>query len=128
MCPSISLTQLQAIEWPGLFADCAAIHVDNVRNCGEKYNPHAKLFVAYGLLVSGAQYLMGAQVRAQVRDALLNALDTSVDVLMLPTAGFQVNLIAEDSPGLSIVSTDFSVYTPIFQFHRPAGHSGAVRL
>ena len=114
--PSISLTQLQAIEWPGLFADCAAIHVDNVRNCGEKYNPHAKLFVAYGLLVSGAQYLMGAQVRAQVRDALLNALDTSVDVLMLPTAGFQVNPIAEDSPGLSIVSTDFSVYTPIFNF------------
>ena len=74
--PSITLTQLQAIEWPGLFAECAAIHVDNVRNCGEQYNPHAKLFVAYGLLVSGAQYLMGAQVRAQVRDDLLKALDT----------------------------------------------------
>lgn len=114
--PSITLAQLQAIEWPGLFSECAAIHVDNVRNCGEKYNPHAKLFVAYGLLVSGAQYLMGAQVRAQVRDDLLNALNTSVDVLMLPTAGFQVNRIAEDSPGLSIVSTDFSVYTPIFNF------------
>ena len=25
--PSITLSQLQAIEWPGLFADCAAIHV-----------------------------------------------------------------------------------------------------
>ena len=28
--PSISLTQMQAIEWPGLFADCATIHVNNV--------------------------------------------------------------------------------------------------
>ncbi len=114
--PSITMTQLQAIEWPGLFADCAAIHVDNVRNCGDKYNPHAKLFVAYGLLVSAAQYLMGAQVRAQVRDDLLNTLDTTVDVLILPTAGAQVNRIAEESPGLSIVSRDFSVYTPIFNF------------
>ena len=114
--PSITLTQLQAIEWPGLFAECATIHVDNIRNCGDKYNPHAKLFAAYGLLVSGTQYLMGAQVRAQVRDDLLNALDKRVDVLMLPTAGFQINPIADESPGLSIVSADFSVYTPIFNF------------
>ena len=86
------------------------------RNCGDKYNPHAKLFAAYGLLVSGTQYLMGAQVRAQVRDDLLNALDNNVDVFMLPTSGFQINPIADESPGLSIVSSDFSVYTPIFNF------------
>ena len=114
--PSISLTQMQAIEWPGLFADCAAIHVNNVRNAGDKYNPHAKLYVAYGLLVSGAQYLMGAQARAQVRDDLIGALETDVDVLMLPTSGFQVNTIQETSPGPSIVSKSFSVYTPIFNF------------
>ena len=114
--PSITLTQMQAIEWPGLFADCATIHVNNVRNCGDKYNPHAKLFVAYGLLVSGAQYLMGAQARAQVRDDLLTALETDVDVLMLPTSGFQINTIQDKSPGLSIVSKAFSVYTPIFNF------------
>jgi aspartyl-tRNA(Asn)/glutamyl-tRNA(Gln) amidotransferase subunit A len=114
--PSITLTQMQAIEWPGLFADCATIHVNNVRNSGDKYNPHAKLFVAYGLLVSGAQYLMGAQARAQVRDDLLKALETDVDVLMLPTSGFQINTIQDKSPGLSIVSKAFSVYTPIFNF------------
>lgn len=114
--PSISLTQMQAIEWPGLFADCATIHVNNVRHAGDKYNPHAKLYVAYGLLVSGAQYLMGAQARAQVRDDLIGALDTEVDVLMLPTSGFQVNTIQDSSPGPSIVSRSFSVYTPIFNF------------
>lgn len=114
--PSISLMQMQAIEWPGLFADCATIHVNNVRQAGDKYNPHAKLFVAYGLLVSGAQYLMGAQARAQVRDDLLKALTTDVDVLMLPTSGFQINTIQDKSPGLSIVSKAFSVYTPIFNF------------
>ena len=114
--PSISLTQMQAIEWPGLFADCATIHVNNVRHTGDKYNPHAKLFVAYGLLVSGAQYLMGAQARAQVRDDLIGALETEVDVLMLPTSGFQINTIQDSSPGPSIVSRSFSVYTPIFNF------------
>lgn len=114
--PSISLTQMQAIEWPGLFADCATIHVNNVRHAGDKYNPHAKLYVAYGLLVSGAQYLMGTQARAQVRDDLINALETEVDVLMLPTSGFQVNTIQDSSPGPSIVSRSFSVYTPIFNF------------
>ena len=114
--PSISLTQMQAIEWPGLFADCATIHVNNVRHAGDKYNPHAKLFVAYGLLVSGAQYLMGAQARAQVRDDLIGALETEVDVLMLPTSGFQINTIQDRSPGPSIVSKSFSVYTPIFNF------------
>ena len=114
--PSISLTQMQAIEWPGLFADCATIHVNNVRHAGDKYNPHAKLYVAYGLLVSGAQYLMGAQARAQVRDDLIGALETEVDVLMLPTSGFQINTIQDSSPGPSIVSKSFSVYTPIFNF------------
>lgn len=114
--PSINLDQLQAIEWPGLFAECAAIHLDNVRNRGNDYNPHAKLFAAYGLLVSGAHYLMVQRARAQVRDDLLKALTTTVDVLMLPTAGFQINRVADESPGLSIVAASFSVYTPIFNF------------
>jgi len=114
--PSITLDELQAIEWPGLFAECAAIHIDNVRNRGNDYNPHAKLFAAYGLLVSGAHYLMVQRARAQVRDDLLKALATTADVLMLPTAGFQINRIADESPGLSIVAANFSVYTPIFNF------------
>jgi aspartyl-tRNA(Asn)/glutamyl-tRNA(Gln) amidotransferase subunit A len=114
--PSITLAQQQAIEWPALFAETAAIHVDNVRNRGNEYNPHAKLFVAFGLLVSGACYLMAARVRAQVRDELLSALDTTCDVLMLPTSGTAVPRIAEDSPGLSIVAENFAIYTPIFNF------------
>ena len=35
---------------------------------------------------------------------------------MLPTSGFQVNTIQDSSPGPSIVSRSFSVYTPIFNF------------
>jgi len=65
---SVSLTEAQAIAWPAIFAETAAVHVDNVRNRGNDYNPHAKLYVAFGLLVSGACYLMASRVRAQVRD------------------------------------------------------------
>jgi aspartyl-tRNA(Asn)/glutamyl-tRNA(Gln) amidotransferase subunit A len=114
--PSITLAQAQAIEWPALFAETAAIHVDNVRHRGDDYNPHAKLFVAYGLLVSGACYLMSSRVRAQVRDDLITALEKRADVLMLPTAGIQVPRVLEDSPGLGIVSENFAIYTPIFNF------------
>jgi aspartyl-tRNA(Asn)/glutamyl-tRNA(Gln) amidotransferase subunit A len=114
--PSITLAQQQAIIWPPLFADTAAIHVDNIRNRGNEYNPHAKLYVAFGLLVNGACYLMAARVRSQVRDDLLKALDTTCDVLMLPTSGTPVPRIPEDSPGLSIVAEDFAIYTPIFNF------------
>ena len=114
--PSITLAQQQAIEWPALFAETAAIHVDNVRNRGNEYNPHAKLYVAFGLLVSSVCYLMSARVRAQVRDELISALETTCDVLMLPTSGTPVPRIPEDSPGLSIVAEDFAIYTPIFNF------------
>lgn len=114
--PSITLDQLLAIEWPTLFSECSAIHVDNVRNCGENYNPHTKLLVAYGLLVSGAQYLMGARARAQVRNELLQVLDTDADLLMLPTAGVQVPPIPETSPGIDLVTEGLSIYTPIFNF------------
>ena len=114
--PSITLAQAQEIEWPALFAETAAIHVDNVRHRGDDYNPHAKLFVAYGLLVSGACYLMSSRVRAQVRDDLITALETRADVLMWPTAGIQVPRVLEDSPGLGIVSENFAIYTPIFNF------------
>jgi aspartyl-tRNA(Asn)/glutamyl-tRNA(Gln) amidotransferase subunit A len=114
--PSISLDELLAIEWPTLFAECASIHVDNVRNRGDSYNPHTKLLVAYGLLVSGAQYLMGTRARAQVRNELLQLLTTEVDVLMLPTAGVQVGPIPEESPGIGLVTEGLSIYTPIFNF------------
>jgi len=117
--PSITLTQMQAIEWPALFAETAAIDVDNVRNHGAEYNPHAKLFVAYGLLISSACYLMAQRARAQVRDALLACLARDVEVLMLPTVGFPVSPVLDDSPGLSIVAEDFSVYTAIFNFTGP---------
>ncbi|MBV8451417.1 MAG: hypothetical protein JOZ29_03990 [Deltaproteobacteria bacterium] len=114
--PSITLEQAQAIEWPALFAETAAIHVDNVRNRGSEYNPHAKLYVALGLLVSGACYLTASRVRAQVRDDLIRALETTADVLMLPTSGAAVPLVPEASPGLSIISENFAIYTPIFNF------------
>jgi aspartyl-tRNA(Asn)/glutamyl-tRNA(Gln) amidotransferase subunit A len=114
--PSVTLQQAQAIEWPALFAETAAIHVDNVRNRGNEYNPHAKLYVAFGLLVSGACYLNAARVRAQVRDDLIGALETRVDVLMLPTSGSGVPRVPEASPGLNIISENFAIYTPIFNF------------
>jgi len=114
--PSITLAQAQAVTWPAIFAETAAVHVDNVRNRGDEYNPHAKLYVAFGLLVSGACYLLASRVRAQVRDALLRELENRVDVLMLPTSGTQVPRVLEDSPGLSIISEDFPIYTPIFNF------------
>jgi aspartyl-tRNA(Asn)/glutamyl-tRNA(Gln) amidotransferase subunit A len=114
--PSITLAEQQAIEWPALFAETAAIHVDNIRNRGNEYNSHAKLYVALGLLVNGPCYLMAARVRAQVLDELLNALDTTCDVLMLPTSGTAVPRVLDDSPGLSIVAEDFAIYTPIFNF------------
>jgi aspartyl-tRNA(Asn)/glutamyl-tRNA(Gln) amidotransferase subunit A len=114
--PSITLAQAQAVAWPAIFAETAAVHVDNVRNRGNEYNPHAKLYVAFGLLVSGACYLLASRVRAQVRDELLRELETRVDVLMLPTSGTQVPRVPEDSPGLSIISEDFPIYTPIFNF------------
>jgi aspartyl-tRNA(Asn)/glutamyl-tRNA(Gln) amidotransferase subunit A len=72
--------------------------------------------VAYGLLISSGCYLLAQRVRAQVRDDLLKLLDTELDVLMLPTAGFPVSPVLAESPGLSIVEADFSVYTPIFNF------------
>jgi aspartyl-tRNA(Asn)/glutamyl-tRNA(Gln) amidotransferase subunit A len=97
--PSITLTQMQAIEWPALFAETAAIHVDNIRHHGADYNPHAKLFVAYGLLISGACYLMAQRARAQVRDELLKAFTRNIDVLILPTVGFPVSPVLEESPG-----------------------------
>ena len=56
------------------------------------------------------------RVRAQVRDELLSALESTCDVLMLPTSGSPVPRIAEDSPGLSIIADDFAIYTPIFNF------------
>jgi aspartyl-tRNA(Asn)/glutamyl-tRNA(Gln) amidotransferase subunit A len=114
--PSITLAQQQAIEWPAVFAETAAIHVDNVRHRGDEYNPHAKLFVAFGLLVGSACYLMSSRVRAQVLDELVSALDSTCDVLMLPTSGTPVPRIANDSPGLSIIADDFAIYTPIFNF------------
>ncbi len=114
--PSITLTQMQAIEWPALFAECAAIHVDNVRHRGADYNPHAKLFVAYGLLVSSGCYLLTARARAQVRDDLLDVMGKGIDALMLPTVGFPTGRVLEDSPGLSIVAEEFSIYTAIFNF------------
>jgi Asp-tRNA(Asn)/Glu-tRNA(Gln) amidotransferase A subunit family amidase len=35
---------------------------------------------------------------------------------MLPTSGTQVPRVPEDSPGLSIISEEFPIYTPIFNF------------
>src|SRR5260370_32932492 len=103
-------------SWPAIVAEPAAVHVDTVRNRVSDYNLHAKLYVAFGLLVSGACYLMASRVRAQVRDDLLKTLESTVDVLMLPTSGTQVPRVPADSPGLNIVGEDFAIYPPLFNF------------
>ncbi len=66
-------------------------------------------FVAYGLLVSGACYLMSSRARAQVRDDLVNALETRVDVLMYRIGEFR-DLHAD------------------FQLYRITGNPSALRL
>ena len=115
--PSIGLPELEAIEWPTLWGDAAAIHLRNVRNHGEDFNPNTRQFIQWGLLISSAQYLLAQRCRAQVRDDLISALTTDCDVLMLPTAGFQgPPPVPEESPGLNFIGSAFEIYTPIFNF------------
>ena len=87
--PSIGISELEAIEWPTLWSEAAAIHVRNIRNRGDQYNPNTRQFIQWGLLVSNAYYMLASRCRAQVRDDLNAALTRDCDVLMLPTAGFQ---------------------------------------
>lgn len=114
--PLITITQLLAIHMPLLFADCAEIHIDNIRHRGNDYNPDSKLYVAYGLLVSSGYYLKATRLRRQVRDDLIEALKSQVNVVMLPTAGFQVPLVPKQSSGLGFVAGVSPFYTPIFNF------------
>jgi aspartyl-tRNA(Asn)/glutamyl-tRNA(Gln) amidotransferase subunit A len=114
--PSITIAQMGAIEWPSLFADCAEIHVENMRHRGDDYTPQAKLSVAYGLLVSSVYYLKASRLRRQVRDDLMKALRNDADVLMLPTVGFQIGLVPEESAGLGSLAGELQVYTPMFNF------------
>ena len=113
--PSLSLTQMQAMEWPTLYSENAAIHFQNTRGPrGKDYNPHAWQFIQYGLLVSAAYYHSAQRARAQVRDSLLRSMKATCDVLLLPTVGFQVPAIMDESPGLSFLAGAFSVYTALF--------------
>ena len=113
--PSLTLTQMQALEWPTLFSEAAAIHFKNTRGPrGKDYNHHACQFIQYGLLVSAAYYHSAQRGRAQVRDSLLKALRTKCDVLLLPTVGFTVPPIVDESAGLSELAGDFTLYTALF--------------
>ena len=113
--PGLTVRQMQAIEWPTLFSEAASIHIRNQRGPRvEEYNPHTWQFLQYGLLVSAGYYHNAQRARAQVRDSFLKSLNEKVDVLMTPTVGFPVPLILDESPGLSIVAGDFTVYTAIF--------------
>ena len=80
------------------------------------YYPSTKLFVAYGLLVSSTYYVKAARLRAQVRDDLIEVLESDVDVLMLPTIGFQVGPVPEKSIGLTIIKESSRAYTALFNF------------
>ena len=113
--PCVSLAELDAIHWPTLWADAAAIHLRNVRNRGHEFNPNTRQFIQWGMLISSTYYLLASRCRAQVRDGLLKTLTTDCDVLMLPTAGFQgPPPVAEESPGLNFIGSAFEIYTPIF--------------
>ncbi len=112
--PSITLTQLQAVQWPIAFAEQAAIHQANVRRRGQDYSPHLRQFVQYGTLIPAAYYLSANRVRAQVLADQVRMLTEDVDVLALPTTGFQINKVFDRSPGLSLLSAVFSLYTPLF--------------
>ena len=114
----ITLDEMEAIEWPILWADAAAIHLRNVRNRGADYNIHAKQFLQWGMLVGSTYYLLANRVRAQVRDDLLEALTKKVDVLMLPTSGFQNPPPVAEGPslGLSFIGGSFPLYASIFNF------------
>ncbi|WP_419553408.1 amidase [Candidatus Poriferisodalis sp.] len=114
---SIGLAELEAIQWPTLWADAAAIHLRNVRNRGHEFNPNTRQFLQWGMLVSSTYYLLASRCRAQVRDDLCAALTSQCDVLMLPTAGFQgPGPVPEESPGLNFIGSAFEIYTPIFNF------------
>lgn len=113
--PGLTVRQMQAIEWPTLFSEAASIHIRNQRGPRVKeYNPHTWQFLQYGLLVSAGYYHNAQRARAQVRDSFLKSLNEKADVLMTPTVGFPVPPILDESPGLSIVAGDFTVYTAIF--------------
>ena len=94
--PSLTATQMQALELPVAFSESAAAHLNNTRGSrGKDYNPHAWQFIQYGLLVSAAYYHSAQRARAQVRDNLLKAMTTKCDVLLLPTVGFPVPPIVD---------------------------------
>ena len=126
--PSISLTQMQAIEWPGLFADCATIHVNNVRHTGDKYNPHAKLYV--GLRAAGQRGAVSDgrpgpgpgpgrfDQRARNRGGRAHAAD-----LGLPGEHHSGQLAGAQH----CVEILLGLH-PDLQLHRAAGPSGAVRF
>ena len=113
--PCISLEQLLAFAFPLMWADAGAIHVRNLRTRAMDYGRHTKLYLLWGLCMSNAAYQDGLRVRAQVRDQLLDHLTSKVDVLILPTVGFQTPRVLEQTPGLEFLHGEaFPFYTPIF--------------
>ncbi len=114
--PSISAEEMDWIEYPALWSDAATIHFRQLRARSGDYNPNTRQYLQWGLLVSSGYYLTAQRCRAQVRDDLIELLTKQVDVLVLPTNGFQSPpLIPEQSPGLSFLS-GFHLYTAIFNF------------
>jgi len=69
------------------------------------------------LLISGACYLMAQRARAQVRDEPLKGAGARRRrATAAADGGVPGKLVLDESPGLSIVAEDFSVYTAIFNF------------
>ena len=114
--PSISVEEMDWIEYPAMWADAATIHFRQLRERGDDYNSNTRQYLQWGLLVSSGYYLTAQRCRAQVRDDLLETLTKSVDVLVLPTNGFQSPPpVPETAPGMSFLS-GFHLYTAIFNF------------
>lgn len=110
---SITLGEMQATLWPLLCADAAAYHLPDLQKRPGDYNPDLRLLLAAGVLVSATAYVQAQRAREQIRRRMLRQLET-VDLFMLPTTGFMPARIRAESPGLFLMSEDFSIYTPLF--------------
>ncbi len=113
--PTVSHEQLSAVVLPLLWADAGAIHVNNLRAHGDRYNPHTRQLMTWGLLYDSTAYLNACRARAQIRDGLLAALSETVDVLLIPTVGFQgPGPVPEQVVSMSMRIVRGALYTGLF--------------
>jgi aspartyl-tRNA(Asn)/glutamyl-tRNA(Gln) amidotransferase subunit A len=106
--------ELWAVFWPILCADAAAYHLEDLKKRPDDYNPDLRLTLAAGVLVSATAYVQAQRVRAQIRQRMLQQLET-IDLFMLPATGcMPARIRAEASTGTFLTADDFFIYTPLF--------------